>query len=106
MDQLPQPPSGQQEKSISPDERNQKIRDTLLKLTNLLGREYGHTVQPEIVQHSDYLKAKYPDCKRRSIYHAFIGSSIGKSDLIIDEDFPGDDSVVKFVEYLVEKYKK
>lgn len=46
------------------------------------------------------LKEKYPDFQRWRVYHALIGSTPGTSNLI-EGDFPGEDSVVNFLESLI-----
>lgn len=50
------------------------------------------------------LQAKYPrDFKKRRVYHALIGSTLpeGEPD-VIEEDFPGEDSVVGFLKSLAQ----
>ncbi len=49
------------------------------------------------------LREKYPDWSDRRAYHTLTGSSIQpeREAKAIDEDFPGDDSVVGFLKSLV-----
>lgn len=50
---------------------------------------------------ADELVHKYPDAKHRRAYHALIGSTMMPGEPgIIEEDFPGDDSVVQFLSNL------
>lgn len=61
----------------------------------------------DIVEYSKLMKAKYPDTFRKvRAYHALVGSSIpgGKTDL--QDDFPGEDSVLVFLDQLREKHLK
>ena len=48
---------------------------------------------------AEKLRSKYPDFNRRKVYHMMIGSSV-ESFYDIDDDFPGEDSVVGFLEKL------
>jgi hypothetical protein len=53
-----------------------------------------------IVARSQELKDKYPDAAHRRAYHSLIGSTLMNEPGIIEEDFPGDDSVITFLEKL------
>ena len=63
--------------------------------------------QIELGVRKDYLLAKYPNAQEYLIYHALLGSSPkpSRQAQLITEDFPGDDSVEKFINYLADKYK-
>lgn len=52
------------------------------------------------------IKKRYPDSRRYRIFHILIGSGIPEDfpkNEIIEEDFPGEDSVEKFLESLISK---
>ncbi|KKS25413.1 MAG: hypothetical protein UU83_C0006G0015 [Candidatus Jorgensenbacteria bacterium GW2011_GWF2_41_8] len=45
------------------------------------------------------LTEKYPDCRNYILFHVLI-SSTPPSNATIKEDFPGEDSIIKFIENL------
>ena len=98
------------EKILPTSERNQRIKDKMLIIvTSILNSEKKKEkiieFQNEIVTRVNYLKSKYPDCQNYTIIHALSGSSIYVSDTnIIEDDFPGDDSIEKFVDDLYKRY--
>lgn len=50
------------------------------------------------------LKKKYPDYAKWLAYHSLIQSGMFEDETgVIEEDFPGDDSVVKFLESFLKK---
>ncbi len=46
------------------------------------------------------LREKYPDYAERRAYHVLAGTRPRPDARIIEEDFPGDDSVIRFLESL------
>ena len=52
------------------------------------------------IDFSNRLKEKYPDYDRRRAYHALIMSTMPDRTDVIEEDFPGEDSVVEFLQSL------
>ncbi len=84
----------------SDTERSKKIKDILLKLSARRSYEY----MDEIVEFSKILEKKYPDTKKHIIFHDLIGSGMVSTDEVVYEDFPGNDSVEKFVANLAKKY--
>ena len=55
------------------------------------------------VAFAEHLKETYPDAAHYRAYHALIGSTLRPEETgIIETDFPGDDSVVKFLESLAQ----
>lgn len=50
------------------------------------------------------LQKKYPDYKRYRVWHVLIGSTPDESG-IIEEDFPGEDSVIDFLEKVLQERK-
>lgn len=107
--QPPQPNTGQsKEKKLSPEARNQEIKDTVLRITEAaldLPDEELNNFQNEIVKRVSYLRGKYPDAQSRKVLHVLMNSDTDTPD-IVEEDFPGDDSVEKFVDYLAKKYAR
>lgn len=67
----------------------------------LVAEIYGGSPEKygRMVKFARKLQSKYPDVKRRKLYHAMIGSSVEEM-YDIDEDFPGEDSIVTFLENL------
>lgn len=47
-----------------------------------------------------HLREKYPDYNIRRAYHVLIGSTMDPDADIIEEDFPGEDSVESFLQNL------
>lgn len=50
-----------------------------------------------IVKFAKEIQSKYPDYQNYKIYHFLIGSSLPKEGNFKDEDFPGEDSIVSFL---------
>ena len=61
----------------------------------------------DIVDYANSMKAKYPDTYQRvRTYHVLIGSSIPHETVDLVDDFPGQDSVLNFLDQLRKKYLK
>ncbi|GEM_PF-1747963 len=50
-----------------------------------------------LLRFAEELKKKYPDYLNYRIYHFLIGSTPSNARKLIEEDFPGEDSVVNFM---------
>jgi len=61
--------------------------------------------QKEIDNFIALLRKKYPNAEKYVKMHYILGSSVDLDQQTVYEDFPGDDSVEKFVASLEEKYK-
>ena len=63
----------------------------------------------EIVKQVKYLRGEYPDANRRTVVSILAGSGISLAYShdhdIVEDDFLGEDSVEKFLNDLVNKYK-
>jgi len=59
-------------------------------------------IYSRIFEFSKYLEEKYPDCKKYRLFHVLIGSSIPKE--CDKSDFEGDDSILSFLDSLIEEY--
>ena len=96
-----------EEKFVPFSEGNQKIQKSLTNLFSFFKGEKLLEVYEEVSRHAKLLREKYPDCNKRVFYHILIGSSLSsRMGPIIEDDFPGEDSVEKFIENLTEKYQK
>ncbi len=62
-------------------------------------------LQTELVHKVDMLRQKYPDAESYAMFHVLGGSTPGGNNPVKYDDFPDDDSVEKFVNDLVERYK-
>jgi hypothetical protein len=83
-------------------ERSKKIKGITTKLSESGNFEY----YLELVAFSEKLEKKYPNAREKYIiFHDLIGSGVWSTSEVIYDDFPGEDSVEKFVEYLAKKYK-
>jgi len=101
-------PEGQpdKEKLVSFLERDRKIKDARLALFEN-APEKINKIWGEIAERIKYLKNKYDDYNDRAVFQALAGGSFSNTDPNInEEDFPGEDSVVKFVEDLEKEYPK
>lgn len=90
-------------------ERDQRIKKILTDTREIFAgsRETRFAFQDEILQRYNYLKSKYSDYADRTSLHVLIDSGLPASyPQAIEDDFPGEDSVEKFVNYLAEKYGK
>jgi len=54
----------------------------------------------KVFEYTDEIKKKYPDYSKYRLWHLVIFSTIGKSMEITHFDFPGDDSVERFIKSL------
>ena len=89
-------------KEPSPSE---KIKEKLNALYLINDFERMTEFQTEIANRAKYLKQKYPDHVKRRVMHTLSGSGFFQDESdIIEEDFSGDDSVEKFIDYLTKKY--
>ena len=103
----PIPKPQEQEKLSSPAERNKKIWKILSGLYESLSDEELNALLEEVQSRVEYLRGKYSNHINYKILHVLSGSGI--HDLhsgVIEDDFPGDDSVEKFVDDLAKKYIK
>ncbi len=84
----------------------QKIKDKTARLRSGLPQQWGK-IFFRIQAQGNYLKGKYPDFNRYELYHALVGSNLfadpGYS-FYTQEDFPGDDSIEKFLNDLITEY--
>lgn len=78
------------------------------RLTNLvisLDDDRIDEYMADILKKDQDLKEKYgEEYKRYGSWHALVGSTIHNFSEIIADDFPGDDSVFKYIEILERKY--
>ena len=84
-----------------------KIKSLLDRLYGLVSGEKFLEVYDKLALRAKYLQKKYPDYFNREVWHIMIGSSLGyKMMPVIEDDFPGDDSVEEFIKTLIEEYRK
>jgi len=90
-------------------EKDRKLRDLLGETQHKVilrdndGFEETQKLQDELIKKVTELKDKYPDAYRYSMFHILGGSTMAAPAL--HEDFPGDDSVEKFLNDLVKRYE-
>jgi len=95
---------------LTPSKKNQRIYDIFSKLQMSafdMSFEKMMDFQEKVAARAQYLKGKYPDWEKRAVYHILSGSGMsGKaSSEVIEEDFPEEDSIEKFLSDLEAKYK-
>ena len=86
-------------------EKAQRIKAVLLELYETTSTENVIKIMDEIAEFQRRLVKKYPRAMDYALLHALIGSTLIKKGIYTYEDFPGDDSVEKFMNDLAEKYK-
>lgn len=75
------------------------VKNETLKL---IERDDGPEIYHEITHFADGLRKRHPDWEQYELYHALISSTPhGPCE---KHDFPGDDSVMKFIQELKTKY--
>lgn len=86
--------------------KNQAIQDKKTELFNLLPQEKIRELIKEINDRAVYLQDKYPDHRKREVFHIISGSGFryDQPPDLSQDDFPGDDSVELFVDSLAAKY--
>ncbi len=62
-------------------------------------------LQTDLVQKVRDLESKYPNAVRYGMFHIMGGSTIPENLPALYDDFPGDDSVEKFLNDLAKKYE-
>ena len=60
----------------------------------------------DIASHVSKLRSSYPDSQDYAILHMLIWSTLDPNKKCSYKDFPGDDSIEKFIDNLIVKYKK
>ncbi len=60
-------------------------------------KERAFKFHEAIVEFSKKIQLKYPDYQNYKIYHFLIGSSLPEEGNFKEEDFPSEDSIVKFL---------
>ena len=94
----------QQEKSQFVLEKNKKMEKIF---ENLLFRVSGDNLmklQDEIVSRVKYLRDKYPNYPKYRVYHIISGSTPSPDLEVLEDDFPGEDSIEVFLNHLNQKY--
>ena len=100
-----QKPAREQGQVVPISERNKRIQAIIESFYETLGEEQLEQFLEEFTARVKYLRGKYPDHDQRTILHAVSFSGSYPSDgVTIEDDFPGDDSVEKFVNHLAQKY--
>jgi len=74
------------------------LKDKLLKFVNIEDFDLFSKIQERIVDFADRLRKKYPDFQDYSFYHLLAGSTLRGE--CPKKDFPGDDSVERFINLL------
>jgi hypothetical protein len=87
-------------------ERDQKIKNRMDDLRRIRPMEKMEQILNEIHDFVARIDAKYKNSRDYSMLHAIIGSGMMSTHKnVVEDDFPGDDSIEKFVDYLENKYK-
>ena len=83
----------------TPESVTAKVKRLRKEVINHIGME--HFYIELLPPFADQLRQNHPDCGKYRIYHDLVGGTPREGDGIIEEDFPGEDSVVKFLESLL-----
>ena len=75
------------------------LADIKQKLNNIYKRKNVFEMHNKIAEFGYKLMDKYPDCQKYILFHVLIGSTPPPS-AVSKDDFPGEDSIIKFVENL------
>ncbi|MDP2709226.1 MAG: hypothetical protein Q8O93_04255 [bacterium] len=88
----------------------QAVFDSIQKKKNELfgnkGLDEIKEMNTKIINYSKLLERNYPDFKQYYLLHALIGGSREDLKYCDKFDFPGEDSVVKFMDDLYREYKQ
>ena len=103
-----QPGQNPEERPLPFSERNHKIKDRLDGLLKGIHYKKFDEIQEKIVVFVSRLREKYPDSNKYELMHIITGSGIPTRANFkpLEDDFPGEDSVEKFIDGLLEEYKK
>lgn len=95
------------EKKQFPADISQKIIEKLKHILYSVSDNEIIEIQDKIVAFDKHLKTVYPNATQFNVLHALIGSTPNKDDpAMIFEDFPGEDSIEKFVNAIEAEYLK
>jgi hypothetical protein len=98
MEQMPNAPT-------SPQEKPAKNNEAFIKnLHDILSQAYKNAedmmkLYASVSNFASGLEQKYPDARSRRLFHLLISSTPGPEDNNM-EDYPGEDSIVRFIEGL------
>lgn len=89
---------GDAPKSNNPKSNIEKIKKERAFLYESFSIEKLMEFQNKLVEYIKDIRIKYPNYDKYVVYHVLIGSTLPDGVTIIEDDFPGDDSVEKFLE--------
>lgn len=90
----------------NPKDKIEEIKKKRAILYKSFSREELNKFQEELVKYiKENIRIKYPNYANYVVYHILVGSTVLDDVELIEEDFPGDDSVEKFLEKCSEKSK-
>lgn len=78
-----------------PVEKITRLRSEVLKRMDII------VFNEKMVAFARKIQKTYPDFQQYRCYHQLIGSTILESEHVVDGDFEGDDSVIRFLEGLL-----
>ena len=65
--------------------------------------DHGDEGYKRAAEFANKLKEKYPDYKRMHVWYVLVGGTPEERFGILEEDFPGEDSVVAFLERILKE---
>lgn len=84
------------------EQRESPLVEEIRMLMGIARKKLGHGFSDRQVTFAGQLREKYPDWKKRRAYHALVESTMPESGTdVIEEDFPGEDSVTEFLQSLI-----
>jgi len=81
-----------------PEERGEEIAHVREMLNELYNRKDGLAFYEAMVDKAVQLKSKYHDFNKYRLYHLLISSTPAEGQTFSEFDFPGEDSIIKFLE--------
>lgn len=84
--------------NLSQEQKNEIVARLKTKISQLVIGEKAFLNYHFIYRHAEQLRLKYPNFNDFLLYHVMVGST--PADKKTEFDFPGTDSVVKFIKSL------
>ena len=88
---------GNAPKPNNPKSNIEKIKEERIALYASFSLEKITEFQDKLIKYIKDIRIKYPDYEKYVVYHVLVGSTLPDGVTIIEDDFPGDDSVEKFL---------
>lgn len=88
---------GDAPKPNNPKSKIEKIKEERIALYASFSLEKITEFQDKLIKYIKDIKLKYPNFNNYVLFHILIGSTVPDDITLIEDDFPWDDSVEKFL---------